>query len=431
MKGKLIFKKRAHNDYISDISVSKSGNFIVTTSYQPGDNLKFWNRNGKLLANLKGQRGPVFNPEISPDENELLSTDGDDNAFLWDLKKKEGKILIKNIENHNIESSISVHFTADGKNVYSEYTGNKVFFWDLEGNLNQVLNEHGTFITNSMFNHKGNNFLTTGLFENSLLLWNMKNCKIQDTFSSKGNLDSTEKAKYSVNYINDSTAEIRNNSNKILGTFYGLNSHFCDFYFSPTGKGLIYTNFQVSDYWSINKDTLIKIKRYPFTGWNIRYSMSDTMFIVYDNSDSVSIYKNDGSLINTLRGTGESNVFAFSPDNKLLLTGSDCFDILVRNLNGKIVTTLKGLTSDLCDAAFSPDGKYILTVSRTVSGNKICNIWDFGGHLLGSYDIFPMSTQKLTWDKNSEFIQVYYDDETIEVLPAPWKLAQFVKNFII
>jgi WD40 repeat protein len=54
---------------------------------------------------------------------------------------------------------------------------------------------------------------------------------------------------------------------------------------------------------------------------------------------------------------------AFSPDGKTIASGSFDYTVRLWNLNGELLKTLSGHSSDVSSVAFSPDGKTIASGS--------------------------------------------------------------------
>jgi WD40 repeat protein len=81
-----------------------------------------------------------------------------------------------------------------------------------------------------------------------------------------------------------------------------------------------------------------------------------------------------GKPVATLSGhTGSVFAAAFSPDGKLVLTGSDDNTArLWEAATGKPVATLSGHTGSVRAVAFSPDGKLVLTGSE----DKTARLWE-------------------------------------------------------
>lgn len=65
------------------------------------------------------------------------------------------------------------------------------------------------------------------------------------------------------------------------------------------------------------------------------------------------------------------NNAAFSPDGKLIVTASNDKTAKVWNLNGQLLQTLVGHQGFVKYAAFSPDGKRIVTTSS----NNTAKVW--------------------------------------------------------
>ncbi|WP_236556779.1 WD40 repeat domain-containing protein [Calothrix sp. PCC 7507] len=77
----------------------------------------------------------------------------------------------------------------------------------------------------------------------------------------------------------------------------------------------------------------------------------------------MKLWSVDGRLLKTLKGhTAAVWGVAFSPDSKMVASGSVDTTIKLWQLNGKELTTLRGHTAAIRAIAISPDGKILASV---------------------------------------------------------------------
>ncbi|KAG6906522.1 hypothetical protein DXG01_013455, partial [Tephrocybe rancida] len=75
----------------------------------------------------------------------------------------------------------------------------------------------------------------------------------------------------------------------------------------------------------------------------------------------------------TIQTSGQVNEIGFSPDGKLVVSGSNDESVHIWDaLTGDFVKELKGHTDSVLSVAFSPDGKQVVSGSHDKS---VC-IWD-------------------------------------------------------
>jgi WD40 repeat protein len=127
----------------------------------------------------------------------------------------------------------------------------------------------------------------------------------------------------------------------------------------------------------------------------------DNTLLATGDDWSIQIWRrSDGTMLHNV-ATGDVRDIAFSPDGKLLASGTFLNGLQVWNVeNGSLATTLLAPHESVYSVAFSPNGKFL--AATTLGGVKI---WDMPNqNLIGS---FKMSlADKLAFSPNSELLAV-------------------------
>lgn len=113
--------------------------------------------------------------------------------------------------------------------------------------------------------------------------------------------------------------------------------------------------------------------------------------------------------------TNAINSVAFSPDGKLVLTGSDDKMAKLWDLSGRELQTFVGHTSDVSSVAFSPRGEQILTGSA----DSTAKLWDLNGKLLQTFVGHVAVVAAVAFSPNGKQVLTGSEDGTLKL----WDLS--------
>ena len=336
--------------------------FGFTFSYTANKNLvavscnstiiELWDvKNGVLVKVFSGEKEEYYAQDvmISPD-GKMVAAGTEKNVRVWHVDNEESKVLL---QGHS-DTVGSVCFSPDGKRLVTASWDKTLKVWDLESMSElKTLKGHSDRIFSVAYSQNGEK-IASGGEDNTVFLWNAETGELIKRF--EGHTDAIESVQ-----------------------------------FSPNGKQIV----------SASKDKTIRI-------WEIEESpefhkfnevranwfnpiaispVENTIAYAVENVLILADIKTKSVIRAMCDHSGDINTIAFSPNGKLIVTGSADNTLLLWNVyTGKIIQSFIGHTDLVYAVSFSPSGKRIVSSSK----DKTLKLWDVeSGRCLLAKNVLP------------------------------------------
>ncbi|MGI0497204.1 AAA-like domain-containing protein [Limnospira platensis] len=118
------------------------------------------------------------------------------------------------------------------------------------------------------------------------------------------------------------------------------------------------------------------------------------------NDKTVKIWRQDGTLINTLPHSATVHRVAFSLDGNLVVSGSLDGTVKLWNVNGELLQNIQAHDAPVWGIDFSPNGEII----ASTSGDRTVKLWRLDGTLLTTLTGHTTSVWNVAFDNNSQIV---------------------------
>ena len=457
---RLIARKKI-DETIDSIAFSSDGKILASAQ---GSTIKLWNTlTGTELRTFNGEGAGIKSLTFGSENKVLVSGNGN-NIRIWDVST--GAVLNQISAGKGGVQAIAIS-RDDKRLAFTTYEGFKL--WEfLSTNQPVDLTGHSSVVRSVAFSPDGKFFVSgTGNTSKFMSVW--KGLRVWDISAgtlSRNINNSSEFQEVTISHDSKVLASGNKNmirlwditTNKETSVIAGERWNEIEtVIFSPNGKEIVSNAWSTDtiNFWDIltgkklrtvngskpitlspdgqilasrtvingaiqlinlSTDKVMKINVDNVNPWSLAFS-PDRRKIAIGGDDSAIIYDVlSGRRLQTLKGHSNIvDVVAFSPDGKLIVTGSADQTIKLWNAaTGTGLFTLRGHSSLIKSIVFSPDSKILVSGSddattkfwSTSTGQELATLITFDEHDWaivtpdGLFDGTPMAWKKLIWRFN-------------------------------
>ena len=382
-----------HTGTIREIRFSPDGNHLATEAED--ETARIWDIHSGSAHVLHGLSGPKSALAFSPDGKLLVTEGGPDTqdgvnklgvypATVWEVDTGKEKATLGGHELH----ITGVAFSADGKYIVTSSGDNSARVWSPDGKQICELRGHTKPVSHAEFSPDGR-FVVTAAADNTARLWDSLNG--ESITELRGHSLPVNTATFSpdgkviITASDDRTVRLWTLDKKNEVVLRGHSGPVNSVAFSPDGKYIV-TAGADSRLWMKTNETVASIgvmKAAGSAGFIEARFSPDGKFIATGGQQTSQLWNADSIQGLTTKIEREicPNVavksIAFSPDEKEIIMVRDDGKICSWNMSTNIVTDPLPEQTGLYSAAFSPDGKLIIT-----AGSKGTKIWNAANHQL-------------------------------------------------
>jgi WD40 repeat protein len=316
-----------------------------------------------------GHSGRVKSICFSPD-NKNVVTVSVTSAFIWDCRT--GRLLHELVGHSNYINTVD--YSPDGKRIVTSSHDNTAKIWESSsGKLLNTLSGHTDYVNSAKYSPDGKTIVTSSI-DNSAKIWDCSTGKLLNTItdhtSSVNSAMFSPDGKLLVTASDDNTAKIWDYySGNLLSTL------FCDYdvtmaNFSPNGMYLLTSSMSVLTLWSVGSFQKV------YSLWMHYNYPIDRVHFSPDSRYILTSYYENMSVLNVINGKKrfslDGNLATFSPNGKYIATISyqgydsilsDSTTISIWECNSGLLInrTIFKDNGGVESIQYSPDGNYIIT----------------------------------------------------------------------
>jgi WD40 repeat protein len=376
IKGNLRQTLTGHAHWVTGLSFSRNGKYLVSSSRDGTIRLWKMNRSTKLYFDrpdqiLKDHQAPVLDVKFSPMDAIFASCGEDTKIRLW----KEDGTLFNTFNGGHHKWVSCLCFSPDGQRIVTGSSDRTLIVWNINGTLIRTIKAHDSFIEDIDISPSGR-IIASVSRGRDIKLWNMEGDLLTVLESHTDKVLGVRfhpQGKYLVSVSSDRTVKVWDTKGNLLKTLYGHKGGVHSVCFNINGDTVI-TGSQdaIMKFWRVNGNSL---------SWLIGHS-------------------------------DEVNCIAFSSDHRFIATASNDCMIKIWHSNGKLISSLLGHKESVNSVCFSPNNQFLLSVG----GDRAIKIWDAKGNLIKTiYNEHELTIHSVIYRGDGEVFATASGDGTIRL----------------
>ncbi|MBK8418817.1 protein kinase [Candidatus Villigracilis saccharophilus] len=417
----------AHASGIEYMALSPDGSRLSTTS---STFLKIWDTStSEKLFTLSDFTGDVTSVAFSQDGTRLATVDLGGNAIIWNIAT--GKNL-STFSVGNKECYFNALFNQDSTRLITSDSCGTIRFWDITGNKGQELfrrNIRSSGGSVSLNLSPNGTQLAVGE-NNSISIWDAS--KGFDLFVLPNDLQawrtdfSSDGKLFTAGGYGSTIIKVWDLS--LPGEKLAINSNggmrIGDVIFNPDGTRLVTESWETGkvQIWDTSTYQQLQAVQDSDICCITTFSPDGKLLVTGSSQGGVKIRDSSTGEVIVLIGESIATQVVFSPDGTRIVTAG--YDDIVKvweTNNGRILLSffVRNQIGWVYDIAFSPDGKLIATASTDTNAEYgIVQVWDSntGKKLFGVNDPdITAATYSLAFSPDGKYLAVGYGDNTAKV----------------
>ena len=414
--GQCLLILKGHRESVRDVTFSPDGYFLISQSQRA---LRVWDtKSGDCLQTLQASTRFVRGVRCDPSSQWLANVDIDHTLHLWELKTGRHIGLLIGHKSH----IWSYEFHPDRAILASGSEDQTVRLWDIVSRqcLKMIQGYSSNVCTFLLDSEKG--LLATGHEDHKIRLWNLDDGKCINTLSGHTywvwtiaiNPDQNILASGSF----DSSIKLWDmKTGDNLMTLVSHRSSLSVVRFSNEGNLLASLSRDGQLYcWSVKSGKPIYQIRTQHVQRRSYIAFSpDDRFLANNSGHDVFLFDvASGDVAKVLKGHTEFVIsFSFSPDGKIIATGSQDHTIRLWNVEtGECLNQLKGHDGLVFKVAFNPAGNIL----ASSGGDHVVKLWNVTtGHCVQKFEGHTESVTALSFNSKGKVLSSGSNDKTVRL----------------